>query len=370
MNESPTLRLYAECISSGAITEPNGGTWMSAIALWQGSTEPLNGTWLQRHCDNLGITEPQFGSWLIALSYHYGETEPINGTWANAILVGCGAVPTDLIWNLTTTEWQLETSDWKTAVAPVTPTITTGPDYTTDLPLFQGTAEPNNLFTLTVNGITYNGTVDGTGNWSVQTTTNIPGSSGGTAYTVDIFTTRASDGLTSATLNAPITITLSVLTIVVQLIDSYGDGWNGGSIQIEKEETPGVWTPIEYNGNPYRYSSATNFASDLPENRIYYKQLNYGGLYGLTFEEYEYGVSTGGVEPFPTTPASRIWLDTQDIRTIDLEPGFNYRTTVWYKGSFAEERSYNIKNGATTIASFGPTGVGWEPDDIQVTFTL
>lgn len=112
MNESPTLRLYAECVSSGAITEPTGGTWMSAIAIWQGSTEPLNGSWLQRHCDNLGITEPLYGSWLIALANHYGQTEPINGTWTAAILIGCGAGPTDLIWNLVDTEWQLETTNW------------------------------------------------------------------------------------------------------------------------------------------------------------------------------------------------------------------------------------------------------------------
>ena len=369
MDITNTYRLYAECVSGGAITEPTGGSWISAICIWQGSTEPLNASWLQRHCDNLGITAPLNSSWLIALANYYGETAPINGTWANAILVGCGAVPTDLIWNLTTTEWQDETTNWKTATAPVTPTITTGPDYTTDLPLFQGTAEANNTFTLTVDGTTYNGTVDGTGNWSVQTTTAIAGSSGGTAYTVDIFTFRASDGLTSATLNAPITITVTTTTLVVQLLDSYGDGWNGGAIAFQKETSPGVWELVEYNGNPYYYINQTEFSSDLPANRQYYKQKFYG-LYGLTFNEYEYGVSTGGVTPFPTTPASRIWLDTLDIRTITLEPGFNYRTLAWYTGNFAEERSYNIKNGATTIASFGPDGSQWAQDTVQTTFTL
>ena len=112
MDITNTIRLYAECISGGAITEPNGGTWMSAICIWQGSTEPLNVSWLQRHCDNLGITQPVNGSFLIALSYYYGETEPINGTWANAVLVGCGAVPTDLIWNTTAVNWEAETTLW------------------------------------------------------------------------------------------------------------------------------------------------------------------------------------------------------------------------------------------------------------------
>tara|TARA_R110001606_G_scaffold28325_1_gene89879 strand:- start:3176 stop:4120 length:945 start_codon:yes stop_codon:yes gene_type:complete len=93
MDITNSIRLYAECISGGAITEPTGGSWISAIAIWQGSTEPLNASWLQRHCDNLGITEPVNGSWLIALSYYYNELEPINGTWANAILVGCNAGP-------------------------------------------------------------------------------------------------------------------------------------------------------------------------------------------------------------------------------------------------------------------------------------
>ena len=70
MDITNSIRLYAECISGGAITEPTGGSWISAIAIWQGSTEPLNASWLQRHCNNLGITQPVNGSWLIALSLY------------------------------------------------------------------------------------------------------------------------------------------------------------------------------------------------------------------------------------------------------------------------------------------------------------
>ena len=29
------IRQYAECVSGGAITEPTGGTWISAIVIWQ-----------------------------------------------------------------------------------------------------------------------------------------------------------------------------------------------------------------------------------------------------------------------------------------------------------------------------------------------
>lgn len=45
MDITNTIRKYAECISGGAITEPTGGSWISAICIWQGSTEPLNASW-------------------------------------------------------------------------------------------------------------------------------------------------------------------------------------------------------------------------------------------------------------------------------------------------------------------------------------
>ena len=283
-NISGAVQQFVFTQSGGVVTEPVNGSYIQAYCEHLGITESVNDSWLQALCIYEGITEPLHGSWTIALANLYGLNYPTGGTWWMALAGAQGVVPpADLIWNQVLTEWQLETTNWKTADAPVTPTITTGPDYTTDLPLFQGTAEANNTFTLTVDGTTYNGTVDGTGNWSLQTTTPITGSSGGTAYTVDIFTFRASDGLTSATLNAPITITVTVTTIVVQMIDSFGDGWNAGSIYIQKETSPGVWTPIEYNGNPYYYFNQTAFNSDLPADRQYYKQKNFGGLYGLTF---------------------------------------------------------------------------------------
>ncbi len=366
MDITNTYRLYAECVSGGAVTEPTGGSWISALCIWQGSTEPLNASWLQRHCDNLGITEPLNSSWLIALANYYGETTPINGTWANAVLVGCGAVPTDLIWNLTTTEWQDESSDWKTATIPESPVLTSGTDYTDSLPTFTGTAEANGEITIEINSNTYNTVADGTGNWTFTVTDSLAGSSGGTPYVLNLTQRRPSDGTTSLIGVNNITITDTSITIVFQMIDSYGDAWNNGSVRIQKETSPGVWEDQEYNGNPYYYTNQTNFNSDLPENRIYYKDQG-SNTTAMTFRQYEYGVSTGGIAPFPT---GNVWLDTQDIRTISLEPGFNYRTSVWATGSYPEERSYNIKNGETTIASFGPDQTAWTPDNIQTTFTL
>lgn len=368
MDITNTYRLYAECVSGGAVTEPTGGSWISALCIWQGSTEPLNASWLQRHCDNLGITEPLNSSWLIALANYYGETTPINGTWANAILVGCGAVPTDLIWNLTTTEWQDETTNWATTTPPVA-SVSNQSFTDVSQPVILGTATPNVNITATLNGVTYNETSDGTGNFSITVVDGLPAAQApGNDYTLLVTPTDPATGLEGTQVSATITSITTMVTLVFQMIDSYGDAWNGGSIIIRKETSPGVWEDQEYDGNPYYYATQPLFNSDLPENRLYYKNIGTKGQYSMTFNQYEYGVSTGGIAPFPQAPT--VWFDTLDIRTITLEPGFNYRTLVWATGQYAEERSYNIKNGATTIATFGPDGTAWTPDNIQTTFTL
>ena len=116
MDITNSIRLYAECISNNVITEPTGGSWINAIAIWQGSTEPLNASWLQRVCDNLGITSPVNGSWTIALANYYGISQPLNGTWWNAIAedVCAGGPPTPppFIWNLDTRNWEAESRVW------------------------------------------------------------------------------------------------------------------------------------------------------------------------------------------------------------------------------------------------------------------
>ena len=118
MDITNSIRKYAECLSNGAITEPTGGSWISAIAIYQGSTEPLNASWLQRVCDNLGITSPVNGSWTIALANYYGVTQPLNGTWWNAIQdAACSAPPVvPFIWDEDTNNWEAEARVWNTGV--------------------------------------------------------------------------------------------------------------------------------------------------------------------------------------------------------------------------------------------------------------
>lgn len=112
---------YADCRSGGAVTEPDGGTWVSAIALYLGATEPVNGSWIQALCAAEGVTAPVNDSWVQALAESYGLTEPVNGTWWFAIADHwCNGGPTpppSFIWNLNTRLWNTEPRVW--AAAPV-----------------------------------------------------------------------------------------------------------------------------------------------------------------------------------------------------------------------------------------------------------
>lgn len=103
---------YAENQSNGAITEPNGGSWVSAYCLYLGISQPSNGTWIQALCEHFGITQPLYGSWVIALANYYGFTEPVNGTWWGA-LAQAPAPGVSLIWDQTTTLWELENTQWQ-----------------------------------------------------------------------------------------------------------------------------------------------------------------------------------------------------------------------------------------------------------------
>ncbi len=109
-------RDYAECRSSGAVTEPTGGTWISAIALYLGATAPINGSWLQALCAIEGVTTPVHGSWVIALANHYGVTQPLNGSWWYAIADdqcnGAPPTPPPFIWEFNTRNWEAETRVW------------------------------------------------------------------------------------------------------------------------------------------------------------------------------------------------------------------------------------------------------------------
>jgi len=113
---------YADCRSGGAVTEPTGGTWVSAIAIYLGATEPVNGSWIQALCEQEGVTQSVNGSWVQALAESYGLTEPLNGSWWFAIAdYQCNAgpkPPPPFIWNLDTRRWNLETRTWDNGVVP------------------------------------------------------------------------------------------------------------------------------------------------------------------------------------------------------------------------------------------------------------
>jgi len=81
-------------VTDGAVTEPVGGSWLSAYAIYLGATEP-HGTWLQTICELMGITEPLNGSWIQALANYYGITEPISGNyWLDLAEAEFAAAPT------------------------------------------------------------------------------------------------------------------------------------------------------------------------------------------------------------------------------------------------------------------------------------
>lgn len=352
--------------SNGDVTQPVNTSYIEAYALYLGITEPLNNSWIQAICNHFGITEPLYGSWLIALANYYGITEPVNGSWWYA-LSQATPIPTDLIWNLVNTEWQDETSEWATATAPNDPIVSnqTFTDNTT--PTIIGEADPNINITITIDGNSYEGAANASGDWAIQVTNPLSGATTpGTDYPLTAVAFDNTTGLESGTTNATITVILNELTITVQMFDSYGDGWNGGRIKVQQEVSPGVWEDKAYDGNPYYYINNTYFQSDLPENRVYYKTTY--DEFSLTFTAYEYGVSTGGIPPYPS---GAVWKDTLDIRTIALDPGFNYRTVSVDPGSYAAERSYDIKNGATVIASQPRAGsTEWQAGYVQTTFTL
>lgn len=118
---------YAFCISSGAITTPTGGTWVSAAAIYLGQTTPVNNSWLQALCTALGITAPVNNSWVIALADYYGITQPMNGSWWFAIANNaCNAAPaTPCEWGSNNNTFGTETRVWSSAAGCSAPPVLT-----------------------------------------------------------------------------------------------------------------------------------------------------------------------------------------------------------------------------------------------------
>lgn len=112
-------RDYAICLSNGAITEPTGGTWVAAAAIYLGATSPVNGSWIASLCNQLNITQPLYGSYVIALADHYGITQPKNGSWWFAIAeeVCNGAPVTPCVWGDNTNTFGADTRQWSSTAA-------------------------------------------------------------------------------------------------------------------------------------------------------------------------------------------------------------------------------------------------------------
>ena len=393
-------RDYALCLSNNTITEPNGGTWVSAAALYLGATEPVNGSWIQALCAQLGISQPLYGSWVIALADHYGITQPENGTWwwaiANTVCNGgtpqvpciwgvntnqfgietrtfgstapCAIIPiVDLVWNTTDTDWNLEDEEWAIDLNPPAPPVWSSFTTTNNAqPLVNGTAEAFSAISFVIDAQTYTTQTDSLGNWQIQITNDLVGAiAPGTDYLGSCTATDAA-GNTSAATTATITSIATVVTYNFKLQDSYGDGWNGGYCVVQQESSPGsgVWTDVNFNGNPYAFNSSADMTNDV--NRKYYKSDLVAGASsgpaGIRFELWD--------ERDPNFPSTggRDYLGVVDVY-IDLVPGASHRVVSGNLGQYAGERTWSlIDNNGLLLTNYRTTS-GWQPGNVQYTFT-
>lgn len=361
MDITNSIRKYVECATSGAVTEPTGGSWISALAIWQGSTTPLNGSWLQRVCDNYGITQPVDGSWLIALANYYQRFSPANGSWSYAVQLGCEAgppAPVDLIWDQVDTEWQLEEAAWAIATAPMTPTFDQNNQEVSGSTTLTGTAEPLIGVDINLNGLMYNVVADALGVWSLAV--DLAGSpSPGTQYTVTAISKDLSNGLISAEFQGLVYSVVNAVTYTFKLETEWSLYWYYGGMQVEKEVTPGTWQAIEWEGNP-TWDTGSSFYKVQPFVSPGGIPPGYSGNNIMTFRS---GDESGATDSGFIT------------RDIILNQGFNYRivgvswndTGINY-GRFNE---YTVLEGATVILpKYDGVDADWNTGNVQQTFTL
>ena len=364
MDITTATRLYVQCASNGTITEPTGGSWMSAYALYLGATEPVNASWLQTVCIQLGITQTVNGSWLIALAAHYNIPAPVNGTWMNAIQDEvCNGVPTLLVWNLVTSLWNLETTQWATGVVPASPTLDQdGQEIQNPFPVLTGTSEASCYVTLTIDGSTYKTQADIAGVWSIPVINELSGQpSPGTNYPITMVCMDATNGLESPVSNASVGIVVTLTTLTLQLSTQWSLYWYSNNIQIEKESSPGVWDRIEYEGN-IRYGN--NFSQ-------YYKQDVAYGIPPTDPNDLLYTMNFQNNDEFAGSPGE----DTP--REIILDLGFNYRIVAksWNPSAnnYGRYANYEVfKDGNVPFLPLynTPTDIEWQDGYIQQTFTL
>ena len=290
--------------------------------------------------------------------------EAINGAGSNTKTVPdylTVTVETDLIWDTTDTDWNLEEVEWLVAIAPGTPTFDQEGDLlSSNTPTLTGTADPTNGIILTVNGTTYNGTTDGLGVWSIDVTTGLPGAAGaGQNYSVDITAKDAGTGLETSIVGS-VNILKTTTTITFELRTEWSLYWYFAGMQVEQEVTPGVWTAIEWEGNPTWNNGST-----------YYK------VQPLVSAGISSGYQTQNVMSFRPNDESGAGQNDPIFRDIILALGFNYRIVAVNQGTpntptnYGRFNRYTVLNGATVILpQYDGEDVDWLTGNVQQTFTL
>ena len=119
-NMTSAVQEYVYVQSSGAVTEPTGGSWIAAYCLYLGVTTPSNGSWLQALCEYRGITSPSNGSWVQALAESYGITLPLNGSWWMALADGA-APALGCEWGQATATFGQDTRLWSATTSCTIP---------------------------------------------------------------------------------------------------------------------------------------------------------------------------------------------------------------------------------------------------------
>ena len=349
---------YAYNQSEGAITLPVNSSYVQAYAEFLGITEPVNLSWIQAICVHFGITEPLYGSWVIALANYYGITEPLNGSWWYAIGQAGPPTPTDLIWNLVSTEWQNETTPWATIALPTSPLYFGPNSFTGNDPVLTGTADPNNYVAITIDSKTYLTQADGLGDWSQQVGPLLGGADPGTPYQMSLVGKDSTTGLESDPTLDTIDIIKTDVVITFELNTGWSIYWYTNGIQVEKEVTPGVWEAQEYEGNP-TWNNGANFYKVIP----YYTGQIQSGYSAVNIISRQQDDNQTSVQNDPV------------FRDIVLAAGFNYRIVgvpSTAGAQYAQYVNYTVYQGANILfPKYQTTGsIEWALGYVQQTFTL
>lgn len=415
--------IQAYCNYKG-ITTPVNGSWTIALANSLGITAPVNGSWWYAIADEQcnGVTlAPIVDFSGLPLSIETGDivdftdlsTVPAGGgaisSWAWTFTDGTPSTsvnqnPTGiqyntagqfavslqatnpegigsltktnyinvlaaLVWNTTDVDWNLEDTNWATdTVAPAAPLWSDFITTNNPQPNVNGTAEANSAITFVINAQTYTTTTNGAGNWTININQDLPGSATpGTDY---LGSCTATDGAgnTSAATTATITSLQTILVYEFVMEDTYGDGWNNGWSILQKETSPGsgTWTDVNFNGNPYRFTNATDAAAD--QNRKYYSTdpfttiTTYSGPAGLRFERFD--------ADDPNFPgAGNTDYKGPVSRFLDVTPGESYRVVSGAAGSYPNERVWKLYDNSATLLFTKSGSTNWNPGDVQYTFT-